>query len=58
MKEETRRKRFEKVSKEIKNTNYSFEDIEKGDAEIGLKDFIIHLVTAPELKDKVEIKFN
>nr|DAJ68403.1 MAG TPA: antibiotic resistance protein [Caudoviricetes sp.] len=58
VKEETRRKRFEKVSKEIKNTNYSFEDIEKGDAEIGLKDFIIHLVTAPELKDKVEIKFN
>lgn len=58
VKEETRRKRFEKVSKEIKNATYSFEDIEKGDAEIGLKDFIIHLVTAPELKDKVEIKFN
>lgn len=55
---EVRRKRFEKVSKEIKNTSYSFEDIEKGDAEIGLKDFIIELVTAPELKDKVEIKFN
>lgn len=58
VKEETRRKRFEKVSNEVKNINYSFEEIEKGDTEIGLKDFIINLVTAPELKDKVEIKFN
>ena len=58
VKEETRRERFEKVSNEIKNEQYSFEEIEKGDAEIGLKDFIIYLVTAPELENKVEIKFN
>lgn len=58
VKEDIRRKRFEKSKENMKNANLSFEDIEKGDTKIGLKDFIINLVTAPELKDKVAIKIN